>query len=137
MESQAVMSEGASPWPLAARGERPGSIVRVREIDIGGSEFVVIAGPCSVETRDQIHEIAARVGRAGAGLFRAGAFKPRTSPYAFQGLGDEGLAILAAEASPSLPVVSEALDSSQLDRVARAADVVQIGARNRRSRRER
>ena len=130
MEGLAVNTAGEVAWPLASRGDRADTHVRVRDIVIGGPEFVVIAGPCSVETREQVDEIATRVGRAGAALFRAGAFKPRTSPYAFQGLGDEGLAILAETASPVLPVVSEALDAEQLARVAATAAVVQIGARN-------
>ena len=130
MESLVVNPEGGVACPLAARGERTGTTVRVRDAEIGGHEFVVIAGPCSVETRAQIQEITGRVERAGAALFRAGAFKPRSSPYAFQGLGDEGLAILSEVASPSLPVVSEALDVEQLAHVAAIAEVVQIGARN-------
>jgi 3-deoxy-7-phosphoheptulonate synthase len=130
MASLAVHTAGDVAWPLAARGDRAGTAVRVRDVEIGGREFVVVAGPCSVETRDQVDRIATRVGRAGAALFRAGAFKPRSSPYAFQGLGDEGLTILRDAARPALPVVSEALDASHLERVAEAADVVQIGARN-------
>ena len=130
MESLAVTTTGEVAWPLAQRAGRAATIVRVRDVGIGGAEFVVIAGPCSVETREQIGEIAARVGRAGAAMFRAGAFKPRTSPYAFQGLGAGGLALLAETVSPALPVVTEALDAAQLERVAGAADVVQIGARN-------
>lgn len=130
MESLAVDTAGEVAWPLASRGDRADTDVRVRDVVIGGPEFVVIAGPCSVETREQVDQIATRVRRAGAALFRAGAFKPRTSPYAFQGLGDEGLAILAGAASPTLPVVSEALDAAQLARVAGTADVVQVGARN-------
>ena len=130
MDSLAVKTTGEVAWPLAQRAGRAGTVVHVRDVEIGGREFVVIAGPCSVETRDQIGQIAGRVGRAGAALFRAGAFKPRTSPYAFQGLGAEGLAMLAEAVSPALPVVTEALDAEQLDRVADSADVVQIGARN-------
>jgi len=130
MESLAVKTTGDVAWPLAHRAGRAGTTVRVRDVEIGGREFVVIAGPCSVETREQIDQIAGRVGCAGAALFRAGAFKPRTSPYAFQGLGAEGLAMLAEAVSPALPVVTEALDAEQLERVAGTADVVQIGARN-------
>jgi len=130
MESLAVNSAGEVAWPLASRGDRASTTVRIRDVVIGGAEFVVIAGPCSVETREQVQEIATRVGRAGAALFRAGAFKPRTSPYAFQGLGDDGLAILAQTVSRAMPVVSEALDAAQLARVAETADVVQVGARN-------
>ena len=130
MESLAVKTTDDVAWPLAQRAERASTTVQVRDVEIGGREFIVIAGPCSVETREQIGEIAGRVGRAGAALFRAGAFKPRTSPYAFQGLGAEGLAMLAEAVSPALPVVTEALDAAQLERVADIADVVQIGARN-------
>src|SRR5262249_35478290 len=130
MESLAVNTAGEVAWPLASRGDRAGTMVRIRDVAIGGREFVVIAGPCSVESREQVHQIATRVRRAGAALFRAGAFKPRTSPYAFQGLGDDGLAILAQTVTPTLPVVSEALDAAQLARVAETADVVQVGARN-------
>jgi 3-deoxy-7-phosphoheptulonate synthase len=119
------------PYRLAARGPSdPTTRVRIRDVVIGAAEFVVIAGPCSVETSDQVRRIVEPVARSGAALFRAGAYKPRTSPYAFQGLGDEGLAILADVASPVLPIVSEALDSAQLQAIAARADVVQIGARN-------
>jgi 3-deoxy-7-phosphoheptulonate synthase len=118
-------------YRLAARETgRSGTHVHVRDVVIGGSEFVVIAGPCSVETNEQIRETVGRVARSGAALFRAGAYKPRTSPYAFQGLGDEGLGILANIACPVMPVVSEALDGAQLLSVAAQLDVVQIGARN-------
>ena len=130
MESLAAKTTGGVAWPLAQRAERASTTVHVRDVEIGGREFVAIAGPCSVETREQIGEIAGRVGRAGAALFRAGAFKPRTSPYAFQGLGADGLAMLAETVRPALPVVTEALDADQLERVADTADVVQIGARN-------
>ena len=130
MGSLAIHTVGDVAWPLAARGDRHGTTVRVRDVEIGAREFVVIAGPCSVETRDQVHRIAARVRHAGAALFRGGAFKPRTSPYAFQGLGDEGVTILHDVVRPALPVVSEALDAAHLERVTEAADVVQIGARN-------
>ncbi len=123
-------SSTPAPYRLAARGGRPTTLVRVGDAVIGGTEFVVIAGPCSVEDRSQVDAIASRVARAGAAAFRAGAFKPRTSPYAFQGLGEDGLAILEDTARPILPVVSEALDAAQLARVCRSADVVQIGARN-------
>jgi len=100
-------------------------------VKIGGNELAVIAGPCSVESEQQIVETARLVRDHGATLLRGGAFKPRTSPYAFQGLGEEGLKLLAlARDEVGLPVVTEALDTESIDLVARYADVIQIGARN-------
>jgi 3-deoxy-7-phosphoheptulonate synthase len=97
----------------------------------GGETFCLIAGPCTVETREQTLEIAAAVREAGASMLRGGAFKPRTSPFAFKGLGVPGLEILAeARAQTGLPVVTELLDSQHADTIAEHADVVQIGARN-------
>ena len=97
----------------------------------GGTGFAVIAGPCSVEGRDMLMSTAGEVQSAGAGLLRGGAFKPRTSPYAFQGLGEEALVLLAeARARTGMPVVTEVLDVRHLDLVAAHADVLQIGARN-------
>ena len=98
---------------------------------IGGSEIVVMAGPCAVESREQILTTARRVAAAGATVLRGGAFKPRTSPYSFQGLGEEGLRLLAeARRETGLAVVTEALDREGLDLVAQYADIIQIGARN-------
>ncbi len=98
---------------------------------IGGREFALIAGPCTVETREQTLSTAAAVRAAGATMFRGGAYKPRTSPYAFQGLGQEGLRLLAeARAQTGLPIVTECMDVRDLDDVLGVADVVQIGARN-------
>lgn len=117
--------------PLAARGANPaGTRVRVRDVEVGGSEFVVIAGPCSVESAAQVARVLEGVAGAGAALFRAGAYKPRTSPYAFQGLGAEGLRILDAHVRPRLPVVSEVLDTAAMAAAAAQLDVIQIGARN-------
>jgi 3-deoxy-7-phosphoheptulonate synthase len=100
-------------------------------VTIGGDEIVVMAGPCAVEGEAQIVEAALAVRRAGATVLRAGAFKPRTSPYAFQGLGARGLGMLArARAETGLPVVTEAVDADSVERVAEVADVVQIGARS-------
>jgi 3-deoxy-7-phosphoheptulonate synthase len=97
----------------------------------GGDTFCLIAGPCTVESREQTLAVAAAVASAGASMLRGGAFKPRTSPFAFQGLGIEGLAILAeARAASGLPVVTELLDATHADALAEHADVVQIGARN-------
>jgi 3-deoxy-7-phosphoheptulonate synthase len=98
---------------------------------IGGSNFALIAGPCTVESREQTLETARTVRDAGATLFRGGAYKPRTSPYAFQGLGQEGLRLLAeAKAETGLPVVTEVMDARDIEAVLDVADVIQIGARN-------
>jgi 3-deoxy-7-phosphoheptulonate synthase len=98
---------------------------------IGGEHFAIIAGPCAVESRAQLFETATLVDRAGAAMLRGGAYKPRTSPYSFQGLGAEGLELLAeARAQTGLPVVTEVLDARDVARVAEVADVLQIGARN-------
>ncbi len=100
-------------------------------VEIGKGRLVVIAGPCAVESEEQTVRIAKAVARAGAHMLRGGAFKPRTSPYSFQGLGEKGLAILAAaRQATGLPVVTEALDARSLALAAEHADVVQIGARN-------
>ena len=98
---------------------------------IGGRDLVVIAGPCSVEGRDMMFDTARAVQRSGARLLRAGAFKPRSSPYAFQGMGEDGLRILAdVRAETGMPVVTEVMDTRQVELVASYADVLQIGARN-------
>jgi 3-deoxy-7-phosphoheptulonate synthase len=107
------------------------TVVRVGEALIGGPRFVVVAGPCAVESLEQMLTVARRVKAGGAHLLRGGAFKPRTSPYSFQGLGVEGLKILAAAREETgLPVVTEALDAEGVDLVERWADMIQIGARN-------
>lgn len=105
--------------------------VEVGEAAFGGSRLVLIAGPCTVESREQMIEIACAVKEAGASMLRGGAFKPRSSPYAFQGLCEKGLEILAeARTRTGLPVVTEVLESSQLSAVAAVADMIQIGSRN-------
>jgi 3-deoxy-7-phosphoheptulonate synthase len=107
------------------------TVVQVGPATIGGAHLAVMAGPCSVESREQIMTTADAVKAAGATILRGGAFKPRTSPYSFQGLEEEGLKLLAeARARTGLPIVTEAMDASQLDLVARYADMIQIGARN-------
>ena len=121
-----------SPYKLASRSFRPaGTVVRVGDVDIGGERVVVMAGPCSVESRDQIERSAEMVARAGAQVIRGGAFKPRSSPYAFQGLGEEGLQMLREAADRNgLLVVSEVMDLTQIPLVAQYADILQVGARN-------
>ena len=106
-------------------------IVRVSGVEIGGTKPVVIAGPCAVESREQTLEIARAVKAVGADMLRGGAYKPRTSPYEFQGLGEEGLEILAeARAETGLPIVTEVMDTRLVDLVGSVADVLQIGSRN-------
>ena len=98
---------------------------------IGGDHFALIAGPCTVESRDQTLTTAEVVADAGATMLRGGAYKPRTSPYAFQGLGQEGLRLLAeAKEETGLPIVTELMDARDLEPVLEVADVIQIGARN-------
>lgn len=114
------------------RDTRPqGSVVSVAGVDVGGPDLVVMAGPCAVESRDQVVATARAVARAGAAILRGGAFKPRTSPYSFQGLEQEGLALLAeARRATGLPVVTEVLDPRHLGMVADVADMLQVGSRN-------
>jgi 3-deoxy-7-phosphoheptulonate synthase len=120
------------PYKRVARDFHPAdSVIEVRGRKIGGGHFALIAGPCSVETPAQVMQAAISVSEAGASMMRGGAFKPRTSPYAFQGLGEEGLELLAAARDRTgLPVVTELTDPRDLDVVLRYADVIQIGARN-------
>src|SRR5229473_3531625 len=107
------------------------TVVRVGDAAIGGDELAIIAGPCAVESRRQAFAVAEVVRRSGARFFRGGAFKPRTSPYAFQGLGEEGLKILAdIRETYGLKIISEALDEPGVDLVEKYGDVIQIGARN-------
>ena len=122
----------SQPFKLASRESHPErTTVRVGDVVIGGEAITVIAGPCSVETREQTLEVARAVKQAGAHLLRGGAFKPRSSPYSFQGLGEEGLEVLAeARELTGLPIVTEVMDPHDLPLVARYADVLQIGARN-------
>ena len=129
VERVALISE---PYKLASRVSHPSpTIVAVGEAAFGSDNICVIAGPCSVESREQTLETARAVAAAGAHVLRGGAFKPRTSPYSFQGLGQEGLEILAeARAETGLPVVTEVLDPHEVELVAHYADMLQIGARN-------
>jgi 3-deoxy-7-phosphoheptulonate synthase len=122
----------SKPYKLVSREIKPDdSIVQVGAAAIGGDDIALCAGPCSVESRDQILAAARAVKAAGAQLLRGGAYKPRTSPYAFQGLGEEGLALLAeAREETGLGIVTEAIDVETFDLVERYADCVQIGARN-------
>ncbi|HEU0252315.1 MAG TPA: 3-deoxy-7-phosphoheptulonate synthase [Pyrinomonadaceae bacterium] len=122
----------SKPYKLITLDLRPEkTIVRVGDATIGGDELAIIAGPCAIESRTQAFAIAEAVRRSGARFFRGGAFKPRTSPYAFQGLGEEGLRILAdVREAYGLKIVTEALDEAGVDMVERYGDMIQIGARN-------
>jgi 3-deoxy-7-phosphoheptulonate synthase len=122
----------SKPYKLISLDLRPEkTVVRVGDATIGGDELAIIAGPCAIESHAQVFAVAEAVRRSGARFFRGGAFKPRTSPYAFQGLGEEGLKILAeVRETYGLKIVTEAMDEHGLDMVERYADVIQIGARN-------
>ena len=122
----------SSPYKLASRTFKPEpTVVTVGGVRIGGDEVVVMAGPCSAESEQQVRSTAAAVRRAGAKIFRGGAFKPRSSPYSFQGLGEEGLRLLRDSAdAENMALVSEVMDISQIDLIERYCDMFQVGARN-------
>lgn len=122
----------SEPYKLAGRPFHPEDTrIRVGEVVIGGDEAVIMAGPCSVESREQLLTAARAVKEAGGHILRGGAFKPRSSPYSFQGLGEEGLKILAeAREITGMPVISEVMDPENLPLVAEYVDILQIGARN-------
>jgi 3-deoxy-7-phosphoheptulonate synthase len=127
-----VAARPRSPYPLVCREARPeGTVVRARGLTVGNGQIGMIAGPCSVENRTQILDIARLVQDAGATALRGGAFKPRTSPYSFQGLKEHGLELLAeARALTGLAIVTEVMSPDDVELVAAYADVLQIGARN-------
>lgn len=105
--------------------------VKVRDVEIGGPEVIIIAGPCAVENMEQLVETAVSVGKSRAKILRGGAFKPRTSPYSFQGLGEDGLKMLREiSIETGLPVVTEIMDARQIELVCRYADMLQVGSRN-------
>lgn len=120
------------PFQLASRDFRPEDTrITVNGLQIGGRKVVVMAGPCAIESREQLREVAYAVKEAGVSILRGGAFKPRTSPYSFQGLGEEGLDILAEiREETGLAIVTEVMEAEQVPRVARCADILQVGARN-------
>ena len=120
------------PFKMASREfHKPDTVVTVGKVRIGGGHLAMIAGPCAVESRDGLHAIATHVKKAGANILRGGAFKPRTSPYAFQGMGEDGLKILREVGDElDLPVVTEVMDTRQVALVEKWADMFQIGARN-------
>ena len=120
------------PYKLASRSFRPeNTVITIGDLRIGGDEVIVMAGPCSAETEEQVEATTAAVKNAGAKVLRGGAFKPRSSPYSFQGLGEEGLKMLRGAADRhNLKLVSEVMDISQLELIERYAHILQVGARN-------
>jgi len=120
------------PYKLVSREFKPeDTVIRLNGLSIGGQELVIMAGPCAVESREQLLDVAHRVKEAGAVILRGGAFKPRTSPYSFQGLGEKGLEILAqARDETGLLIVTEVTETDSVSLVARYADILQVGARN-------
>ena len=120
------------PYKLASREFHPdNTVVYIDAVPLGANEFTIIAGPCAVENEEQIYKTAEFLSRQGIRLLRGGAFKPRTSPYSFQGLGEEGLKLLAGVRNQfAMKIVTEAIDIASLDTVLNYADVIQIGARN-------
>lgn len=132
MDGVADVFKVTEPFRLASRSFRnANTLVKVNDITFGGSEVVAIAGPCAIENEEQVFSIAEIVSSAGVKVLRGGAFKPRSSPYAFQGLGEEGLKLIRAAADKyELVVVTEVLESTQVDLVDNYTDVFQVGARN-------
>ena len=132
MEGVKEVHRIVSPYKLASRGFRPqGSVVRAGNVEIGGERIVIMAGPCSVESRDQIERAADIVADGGARVIRGGAFKPRSSPYSFQGMGEEGLELLRNAADRrGLQVISEVMDAVQIPLLTKYSDILQVGARN-------
>ena len=121
-----------APYKLVSREfHEEDTLINIKGVQVGGNNFIIMAGPCAVESAQQIDEIAEVLTGHGAHILRGGAFKPRTSPYSFQGLGEDGLRFLAeAGKKHGLPTVTEAIDKETLELVVRYADIVQIGARN-------
>ncbi|MEK7818942.1 MAG: 3-deoxy-7-phosphoheptulonate synthase [Bacteroidota bacterium] len=120
------------PYKLVSRSFKPdNTIIKIKDVEIGGKNIIVMAGPCSIESEKQIFQIAESIKKSGAKILRGGAFKPRTSPYAFQGMGVEGLKLMQkAGEEYGLLTITEVMDASQIEIVAEYSDIFQIGARN-------
>ena len=120
------------PYKLASRNFHPAdSVIKIKDVEIGGNKIVMIAGPCSIESEEQVFRLAETVAKSGAKILRGGAFKPRTSPYSFQGLGEEGLKYIRAAADEfGLLVITEVMQIDQIELIDKYADIFQIGARN-------
>ncbi|MGF7430073.1 3-deoxy-7-phosphoheptulonate synthase [Thermoanaerobacterium thermosaccharolyticum] len=122
----------SSPYKLVSRSAKPdNTVVRVKDVDIGGGNFVMMAGPCAVESYEQMIEAAKAVKKSGAKVLRGGAYKPRSSPYSFQGLEEEGLKILnAVGRETGMVTITEIVSSSHIEKVSQYADILQVGSRN-------
>lgn len=122
----------SAPYKLVSREfKSEDTVIKIKDVEIGGEEAIVMAGPCSIESEEQTTAIAERVSKAGAKILRGGAFKPRTSPYAFQGLGEEGLKIIRKAADKNnMLVITEVMDKEQIPLVTEYTDIIQVGARN-------
>ncbi len=132
MDGVSEIHDFTTSWKLASRGfNLTGTTIELGKIAVGGRAVMIMAGPCAVESREGYLPLARQLAAAGAGALRGGAFKPRTSPYSFRGLGEAGLEIMAeARAETGLPIVTEVLSADEVELVARYADVLQIGTRN-------
>jgi len=121
-----------TPFKLAGRSfQESNTVIKIKDVEIGGNHVVMMSGPCSVESEDQIFRLAKVVADSGATILRGGAFKPRTSPYAFQGMGEEGLKLMRAAADQyNLLVITEVMQIEQIDLIYKYADIFQVGARN-------
>ncbi len=121
-----------APFKLASRGFHPeDTVIKIKDVEIGGNKIAMIAGPCSIESEEQVFKLAKVVAESGAKILRGGAFKPRTSPYSFQGLGEEGLKYIRAAADEyNLLVITEVMQINQIDLIGKYADILQVGARN-------
>ncbi len=121
-----------APFKLASRNFHPeNTTIKIKDVEIGGDKIVMIAGPCSIESKEQVFKLAETVAKSGAKILRGGAFKPRTSPYSFQGLGEQGLKYIRAAADEfNLLVITEVMQINQIELISKYADILQIGARN-------
>jgi 3-deoxy-7-phosphoheptulonate synthase len=126
-----VNGNSVIPSRVSRKPSQKDTIVNIADVRVGGDEIIIIAGPCAVESREQLFETARSVKAGGASILRGGAFKPRSSPYNFQGLGEEGLKLLGTiRKETGLPIVTEVMDTRQFELVASYADMIQIGSRN-------
>lgn len=132
LEGVADVYRVTSPFKLASRNfKEEKTVVRIKDVEIGGSKIAVMAGPCSVESEEQIFKLAEVVARSGAKILRGGAFKPRSSPYSFQGMGEEGLKLMRQAADKyGLLVITEVMQMDQIDLIGKYTDIFQLGARN-------
>lgn len=132
MEGVHEVVQVGAPYKLAARAFKPeGTKIKIKDVIIGGEEVIMMAGPCTVESKEQVEAVAAAVARKGVKVLRGGAFKPRSSPYSFQGLGEQGLKFLREAADRhGMVAISEIMESSQIPMFLRYADILQVGARN-------